>query len=105
VPLEAVSRTLGHADPGVTLKVYNKAFRGREHLASDALDAAFGKAITKQQPAKARVKSGVKAGVKASKRGHPKEGRVKKKARGYGLFLGGPSWDRTRDLMLIKHAL
>jgi len=86
VPLEAVSRTLGHANPGVTLKVYNKAFRGREHLASDALDAAFGKALTKQQPAKSSAKSGVKPGVKAQKSPPSPKVKTKKKPRKIRVF-------------------
>jgi integrase len=38
VPLEALSRMLGHRDPSITLQVYNKAFRGRETIVADAWD-------------------------------------------------------------------
>lgn len=62
VPLEAVSRMLGHKDPGVTLRIYNKAFRGRERVAAEAVDAAFGSTL----PVPSRVK-GVKRGVKRRK--------------------------------------
>jgi hypothetical protein len=69
VPLEAVSRTLGHADPSITLRVYNKAFRGRERMAAEALDAAFGKS------------TGVKTGVTAAKSSKERKPTNKKKAR------------------------
>jgi integrase len=41
VPIEAVSRTLGHANVTTTLQIYNKAFRARERLSADAMDAAL----------------------------------------------------------------
>jgi len=81
VPLEAVSRTLGHKDPGVTLRVYNKAFRGRERLAAEALDVAFAGTPNRKKPAGSRRQSAVKAAVKASKSAPSAKGRVKKKPR------------------------
>ena len=40
VPLEVLSRSLGHRDPSITARVYDKAFRGRERIMADVWQAA-----------------------------------------------------------------
>jgi integrase len=63
VPLEAVSRVLGHKDPSVTLKIYNKAYRAANRLSSDVLDEVFSeKKATNSatRPAKSRPSPKVK---------------------------------------------
>ncbi|HUY42032.1 MAG TPA: tyrosine-type recombinase/integrase, partial [Candidatus Dormibacteraeota bacterium] len=64
-PLEAVSRMLGHAHPGITARIYDKAFRARETIVADAWNVDDG--ATKTTGAKNRKTGGDLSG-KTTKR-------------------------------------
>jgi integrase len=70
VPGEALARTLGHKDVGVTHRVYNKAFRARETLVADAWEAV---------EAVASSDNTVSNKVSDAKPARPKSGRKRRK--------------------------
>jgi integrase len=42
VPIPVVSRYLGHANPGITMKVYAHMIDGTSHVAAAAMDSILG---------------------------------------------------------------
>ena len=42
VPVPLVSRYLGHANPGITMKVYAHVLDGTSHVAATAMDGLLG---------------------------------------------------------------
>lgn len=77
-PMEAVSRTVGHANVTITQRIYDKAFRRRNRLAADATDARFGVGLLSAARKKPAVEVVSKV-VSPSKRKRPAETRGKRK--------------------------
>jgi hypothetical protein len=81
-----VSERLGHTTIKLTLDTYGHVMPDDDPKAARTLAGSFGSA------------DGSKEEVTEAKAAWEKPCAMR-------LFTGGPSWDRTRDLMLIKHAL
>ena len=83
VPLQTVSRSLGHSGVGITDKIYVHRVEQLERDAADRIDAVLGSAVRDAlQPA---VGDNLKASV--PQRCHAQKS-TPKKARGHGLFNG-----------------